>query len=214
MRRLALAFLLILSVAVFAFKPLRDFETAIKLARIEHKKIILIFEMRTCGYCKMLNETTLRDENVESFLEANYITVIVNADENPKIFSEFGVRATPTMWFFEFKDGKLQAITYVPGYLPADLFLKVLKYVYKLPEEEFKEYMKKEDDFKGERLLLEVSEEDAFFVLKHDPLAFMVKDTSQYKGESFVYITKDEKLAKWLHERSFRVLLVKEGNEK
>ncbi|MCD6449193.1 MAG: thioredoxin fold domain-containing protein, partial [Thermotogaceae bacterium] len=148
---LAFVAAVIFSSHLLAFAVVHDFDVAQELARIEQKKIVLIFEMKTCGYCKLLNSTTLQDEKVQKFLSINYITATVYADENIELFQKFNVRATPTLWFFQYEKEKLVAITYVPGYLPADLFLKVIKYIYKLPEEKFDEYSKKEDNFIGER---------------------------------------------------------------
>ncbi len=210
MRKLVIFLIISVAFLGFGIDYIKDFDVAVRLSSLEKKKIVMIFEMKTCGYCQLLNETTLKDEKVGQFLSINYITVVVFADENPELFAEFKVRATPTMWFFQTSSGTPTAITYVPGYLPADLFLKVLKYVYKLPKESFKDYVKKNDDFMGEKLLIKVGEEDAMFVLKHDPLAVLVKTKDQYAGWEKVYITRDEKLAEWLHKRAYRVLLIQE----
>ncbi len=198
----------ILSSYILAFGIVHNFDIAQKLAKIEQKKIVLIFEMKTCGYCKLLNSTTLQNEKVRKFLSINYITTIVYADENIELFQKFNVHATPTLWFFQYEKGKLVAITYVPGYLPADLFLKVIKYVYKLPKEKFEDYAKKKDDFIGERKLVKVSKEEADFVLKNDPDAVFAKSEKDFSFETKTYITDNENLAKWLIKHSYRVLLI------
>ncbi len=198
-----------LAILGFSNSFLKDLDTATNLALIENKKVVLFFEMKGCHYCEQMNKVTLKDEDVLKFLYINYIPVIIYSDEQPELFYIFKVRATPTMWFLEIKDGKVQAITYVPGFMPPDIFLKVLKYVYKLPKEDFREYSKKEDDFIGEKLLIEVSKEEADYVLKNDPNSLYAKSRKDFKGEIHVYVTDDPDLADWLIKRAYRVLLIK-----
>ena len=209
-RVMAFAAVITFSSYLLAFGIIHNFDVAQRLAKIEQKKIILIFEMKSCGYCRLLNTTTLQDKNVRKFLSINYVTAIVYADENLQLFQQFNVHATPTLWFLQHEKDKLVAITYVPGYLPANLFLKVIKYVYELPKEKFEDYAKKKDDFVGERKLIKVSKKEADFVLKNDPDAIFAKSKSDFSFETKTYITDNEELAKWLINRSYRVLLIEQ----
>jgi thioredoxin-related protein len=202
---------ILFSAFIFAFHTYSSTETAFNLARIEEKKLIYIFESKTCYYCKMLNLKTLTDPTVRKILDINYRVVIIYYQEKPDMFYEFRVRGTPTMWFFETDSEKPKPITYLPGYVPPDIFVKVLKYVYRLPKESFKDYVKKNDPFIGERKLIKVSEEDAEYVLKYDKDAILARNLDDFKSEENVYVTKDENLAKELLKKAYRVLLVGES---
>ena len=200
--------LLLLSAMLLAFHTYSSTSTAFNLAKIEQKKLIYVFELKTCPYCKMFNLKTLSDSTVQKILDINYRMVILYYDEHPKMFYEYAVKGTPTLWFFDVVDEKLKPVTYLPGFVPPDIFVKVLKYVYKLPKEKFSEYAKKKDDFVGERKLLEISEKDAEYVLKNDLDAIEAKSMDDFKGEEKVYVTRSKKLAKELIKKAYRVLLV------
>ncbi len=204
--------LILVAISAMAFHTYSATDVAFNLARIEGKKLIYVFEMKTCGYCRLFNAKTLSDPTVRKILDINYRVVIIYVSENPEMFRKFGIRGTPTIWFFEAAEDDPKPITYLPGYVPPDIFVKVLKYVYRLPKVPFKEYVKKEDPFVGERKLIRVSEEEAEYVLKHDRDAVKTDDLEDFKGEEFVYVTRDEELAKKLIEKAYRVLLVGGGS--
>jgi len=86
--------------------------------------------------------------------------------------------------------GAFMLFVYLPGYADADVFTKVLAYVYQELDEDFQSYLKREDNFRGEQKLINVSENEDVF----DPYV--------------VYVTADELVAQRLVELgAFRVLL-------
>ncbi len=203
-----ISILVLLSTLLMAFHTYSATNTAFNVAKIEGKKLIYIFELKTCPYCKMFNLKTLSDPLVQKVLDINYRVVIVYYDEHPKMFYKFGIRGTPTLWFFDTTKEKPKPITYLPGFVPPDMFVKVLRYVYKLPKEPFKEYIKKKDDFLGERKLLKISQKEAVYILENDPDSVKAESMKDFKGEDKVYVTSNEKLAKALVKKAYRVLLV------
>ena len=207
MKGFVIIFLMVTAIS-FAFHTYSATDVAFNLARIEGKKLMYIFELKTCPYCKKLNAQTLSDPTVKKLLDINYRVVLIYYDEQPRLFYEFGVRVTPTIWFFDASGKKPKPLTYLPGFVPPDIFAKVLRYVYKMPKIPFKEYVEKKDDFIGERKMIKVSEEDAEYVLKNDKDAVLAKSMDDFKGEEKVYVTYDEKLAKELLKKAYRVLLV------
>lgn len=206
--RFLTALLVAMAILGFAFHIYSATDVAFKLARIEAKKLVYVFEMKTCGYCKLFNARTLSDPSVRKVLDINYRVVIIYFSENPEMFRRFGVRGTPTIWFFDATEKGPRPITYLPGYAPPGIFVKVLKYVYRLPKIPFKEYIKKEDPFMGEKKLLRVTEEEAEYVLKHDKDSIYAEDMEDFRGEEYVYVTRNEDLAEKLLKKAYRVLLV------
>lgn len=203
-----ISILIMISTLLMAFHTYSSTSTAFNLAKIEDKKLVYVFELKTCPYCKMFNLKTLSDKNVQKILDINYRLVILYYDEHPEMFYKYVIKGTPTLWFFDASGEKPKPITYLPGFVPPDIFVKVLKYVYKLPKEPFSEYAKKKDDFVGERKLLEVSKKDAEYVLENDPDSVEAKSMKDFRGEEKVYVTSSEKLAKELLKKAYRVLLV------
>ncbi len=202
--------LVFISALALAFHIYSATSTAFNLAKVEEKKLIYIFELKTCPYCRIFNLKTLSDPAVQKILDINYRVTLIYYDENPKLFYEYGIRGTPTLWFFETSGKKPKPITYLPGFVPPDMFLKVLRYVYELPKEPFKEYLKEKDNFVGEKKLISVSEGEAEYVLKNDPEAIEAKSLKDFKSETNVYIVHSEKLAKEFLKRAYRVLLVRD----
>ncbi|AEH51700.1 thioredoxin family protein [Pseudothermotoga thermarum] len=210
----------VLSVITFSKTILfDDVDVAANLARIEQKKLAIVFTTATCPYCVKLKNETLKDKTVEQLIKANFVFVEVMYDSSRKttvfgrqmsyseLFSYFSVRGVPTTWFL---DQNAKPIVSLPGYAPAATFAQVLRYVYQEIKEDFQSYSRKKDDFVGEVKLIEVSEEEAQYVLKHDPNAVFVESMPSEVDIFKVHVTKDEVLAKKLSETGvFRVLLAK-----
>jgi len=197
---------------------LNDVDIAVRLARIEQKKLAIVFTTQTCPYCIKLKNETLTDRTVKELILANFILVEAMYDTNKsteafgqrmsyaQLFNYFGVSGVPTTWFFS---SEATPLVYLPGYAPASTFAQILRYVYQEIKEDFSQYAKKKDNFAGERKLLRVTKEDADFVLQNDPNALLVASTVEKPDVFKVHITNDEKIASKLIELGvFRVLLV------
>ncbi len=159
------------------------FDTAMKLLKIEQKTGMVVVDSEHCVYCKKLKSVTFQDKSVVDLLNRYYISVELSLDKNETIHykdytltaqsfaSGLKIRGTPTMVFF---DEKIDILTLLPGYLPPDRMLPVLKYLgQRIFEKKIKfgEYLKKPIDgkFRGSEEPVSISLEDAKFVAENDP---------------------------------------------
>lgn len=74
---------------------------AMEIASEQNKDVFLVFTSDTCQWCNKLNKETLSDEKVMSRLDKEYVTAIVNIDEQPEIARSFNAVATPVMIFLD-----------------------------------------------------------------------------------------------------------------
>ncbi len=209
-------------VAVFSMSQsilLDDVDVAVNLARIEQKKIGLIFTTATCPYCVKLKNETLKDKTVQELIKANFVFVEVMYDSAKKVstfgrqmthqelFSHFSISGVPTTWFLS-SDAK--PLVYLPGYAPASIFAQILRYVYQEIKEDFQTYSKKKDDFVGEKKIVYASEEEAAYVLKHDLNSSFVEQLPEKIDVFKVYVVRNQALAQKLSDFGvFRVILIK-----
>ncbi|MFO7881680.1 MAG: thioredoxin fold domain-containing protein [Kosmotogaceae bacterium] len=225
MKKLVLAlFLLSITFMAFAYEgKLNDLEVSLRLASLEKKKAIIMFSDESCYYCNVFNEKTLVDDNVQKLLKAGYtfieiykgndkVNLFLDGESKTYTYSElysvFGISGTPSFWFL---NSSGNPITNLPGYVPADMFVKVLQYLgeeaYK-QEISFEDYSKQEHEYFGENLLLTLNREEANYVLEYDPLA------KNYEGDFdrfTVWVVEDKEIADELIEKgAFRVILITE----
>jgi len=213
---------LVISILTFSYDyEFRDLGTAQKVAAIEKKMTIVMFSAQSCYYCKLFDKDTLTDKNVQDFMRANYVFVRLEESNskttfmgktytNSQLFSLFGIRGTPT---FIFLSGD-SMVTQVPGYMPASDFLKALKYLVRVVEENYKEsfdnYVKKTDNLTGKPKVINVSKADADYIIKYDKNSEQIDKIPEKIDINKVYVTYSEDVAKKLNEAGvIRVLLVK-----
>ena len=116
-------------------------------AQAAGKRLILLWELKGCPYCKLLHEVTLADPEVRAFMQENFETLQLDlrgplevTDFDGEQMGEralgrkYNIRLTPTLQFFPL-DGedlsgvapKEREIFRMPGYMePAD-FMQVLQ---------------------------------------------------------------------------------------
>lgn len=63
---------------------------------------------------------------IHSYLEENFIPVLVDFDKNTGVVNKYGVRGIPVIWFLDSQGNRLRQVT---GYVPEDTFLPVLRYI-------------------------------------------------------------------------------------
>jgi thioredoxin-related protein len=209
------------AVITYAYEfEFRDLGTAHKVANIEGKMVLIAFTSESCYYCRLFDKEVLTNKQVQDFLRGNYIFVRIEPGNdktsflgktytNNELFGAFGVRGTPT---FVFLKDKTQ-ITQVPGYMPAENFLKALRFIVKVVEENYKEsfeaYSKKKDDYKGRPTIVKIKQNDAQFVLNYDKNAKQVDSIPSNVDINTVYVTTSVEIANKLKEMGvIRVLLV------
>lgn len=103
------------------------YDEGIALGLKEKKDVFLNFYANWCGYCKKMDNGTFKDSSVVAYLNENFISIKVNSDKEKRIASAYYVSGLPTSWFIS-KDG--EKISNLPGYVPADMLMNILKYIY------------------------------------------------------------------------------------
>ena len=103
-----------------------SYEEGKVLAKIEKKKVFLHFYADWCGFCLKMAKETFRDSAVVSYLNENFIAVRVDFDRQPATAEKYGVRGLPSNWFLTEMG---QPIVSIPGYIPPDAMLSLLKEV-------------------------------------------------------------------------------------
>lgn len=74
---------------------------AMNIATEQNKGIFLVFTKNSCQWCDKLEKETLNDERVMSRLDKEYVTTIIDIEEQPEIARSFNAVATPIMLFLD-----------------------------------------------------------------------------------------------------------------
>ena len=101
-----------------------NFKQALDDAKIQNKKVLLIFDQKDCYYCDLLKEDTLSDSKVQKILNKDYIVVDIDVNKEGKLAEEYKIYGTPDLIFL---DKNKKEIHRIDGYVPADEFLNTLK---------------------------------------------------------------------------------------
>ena len=104
----------------------RSYEEGLVVSKAEKKKVFLHFYADWCVYCGKMAKETFQNPAVVSFLNNNFIAVRVNTDKEPDTAMRYGVTGLPSTWFLT-RMG--EAIGAVPGFIPPDTLLTMLKEV-------------------------------------------------------------------------------------
>lgn len=169
------------------------------LVKYEKRDAIVIFSEETCFYCKKLKNETLIDKTVQRILANNFIIgEIFSTNESAtfdgksytykELFDAFGVRGTPTIFFFD-SNGK--PITYLPGYVDPTNFSMILRYIAEkkyVKKVNFKEYLKTKDKFMGTPTVVNLSQKEAEYVTAYDPMSVRLKTLSDAQDPYAKYI--------------------------
>jgi thioredoxin-related protein len=109
---------------------IKDFKTAVQIAKKEHKPIIFVATKDGCKYCKMLKTTTLKDKEVIKKINADYVPLQLNLYRNdalvPYMIAVY-TRGFPTIWFLN-EDGKA-LFEPIGGYIESKEMKNALKIV-------------------------------------------------------------------------------------
>lgn len=113
-------------------------EEAQQLATQNDKKVLIFAEAEWCGYCKKMYKEVFPKQSVQDSLKKYYYPVRVDIESDEKIVfngrkttgrqfaREHRITGTPTTFFVQ-SDGTILGIQ--PGFIPADIFKKLLAYV-------------------------------------------------------------------------------------
>lgn len=102
----------------------RSYEEGMVVSKVEKKKVFLHFYADWCGFCRKMAQDTFQDSSVVAFLNKNFIPVRVNTDKEQQKAANYGVVGLP---FTVFLTDRGEPIISLPGYIPADTMLLMLK---------------------------------------------------------------------------------------
>lgn len=103
-----------------------SYQSGMKKINDENKKGFLHFYTDWCTYCKLMNRQTFTDDAVVAFLNQNFVPIRVNAEKQREVAKKYGVSKFPNSWFIAEDKSEIGER---PGFISADILLKMLKYV-------------------------------------------------------------------------------------
>ncbi len=137
-----------------------SFDAGISKAKEQKKLIVIDFYADWCYWCKVMDRETFSDKEVVQIIKKHFIAIRIDTEKGEKITYKgmtivpngfatmLGVRGLPTVAFMD-KDANF--IDKVPGFIAADIFIGILRYIsegcYKL-QVSFADYMNKKVDCK------------------------------------------------------------------
>lgn len=114
------------------------YDTGIKKAKEEGKKIFVEFTAKWCGWCKKMHATTFVDPEVVELMNTYFIAVSVDGDSpdtlkidgwmtsERNLAREYRVTSYPTYWFLT---PEIEAIAPVKGYRDRNAMVDILDYL-------------------------------------------------------------------------------------
>ena len=120
-------FVLVSSVFAEEINWEKDFQTGIKNATVKNKPVLFVSSRHSCHYCKVLDNTTFKEDKVIKALNQDFISIISYSDENDYMPRELWRPGTPALWFLDPKGEPL--FQPIMGAVDADNFLKALAIV-------------------------------------------------------------------------------------
>ena len=104
----------------------RSYEEGLVVSKVEKKKVFLHFYADWCVYCGKMAKETFQNPAVVSYLNSHFIPVRVDTDKKPDTAMKYGVTGLPSTWFLTEMG---EAMGTVPGFIPPDTLLSMLKEV-------------------------------------------------------------------------------------
>ncbi len=90
------------------------------------RKYFIYFYTDQCGYCRMLEAKTFSNDTVADYINNHYTPVRVNAGEEFKIASQYGIQGVPDLRFLS-PSG--ENIARWPGFIESARLLALLQYI-------------------------------------------------------------------------------------
>ncbi|MEN4006537.1 MAG: thioredoxin family protein [Methanobacteriaceae archaeon] len=101
----------------------RDLNSAFEEAKETNKTVFVYFYTTWCTACRVFDENTLSDPEVQDKLGKDYISVKIDLDKNPQLASDYKIYSIPTLIFLN-PDGS--EIKRYMGYIDSESFLSQL----------------------------------------------------------------------------------------
>ncbi len=112
----------LLTGAVFALDWVKDIDTALEIAKKEHKVVMVMVEGEHCRWCKKMKGRTLSDDTVEKRLE-KFVLVKVMREDGKATAKLPPVHGVPTIFFM--KEDR-EVIEEVVGYFVIEDFISYI----------------------------------------------------------------------------------------
>jgi len=116
----------------------KSFDVANQLSQQQGKRILVDVYTNWCSWCKKMDKEVYTDPTVSAVIQSQFIAVKLSAEAGTLLTYQgkqlteaqfakaLGISGYPTTVFFE-ADGK--PITVVPGFIPADNFANILRFI-------------------------------------------------------------------------------------
>ncbi|HUV37730.1 MAG TPA: thioredoxin fold domain-containing protein [Patescibacteria group bacterium] len=133
-----------------------SFNEGLARARKEQKPVVIDFYTSWCKWCKVMDERTFSKPEIAAYLGDHFVSIRINAESKTdrldyegkaytpvELTRHFRVTGFPSLAYLD-REGKL--ITVVPGFVPPETFLPLLKYINKecyKQQMTFDEFMKR-----------------------------------------------------------------------
>ena len=108
------------------------YDKGVALGKEQQKKVLIHFYANWCGFCRKMAKATFENREIISYVNKYFIAVRVNIDKNRALSSRYRVRGVPATWFLRETGEKIDQI---PGFVPPERFLPVLKQIAGIPAE-------------------------------------------------------------------------------
>ena len=134
-----------LALAAFAAPPAaaadglwRDWNTGLREAASSSRPVLVDVHTEWCGWCKRMNRDVYARKDVREYLQKRFVTISLDAEggeaaqyegktfTSRSLAARFRVTGYPTTIFLA-PDGT--HLANVPGYIPAERFLLLLRYI-------------------------------------------------------------------------------------
>ncbi len=116
----------------------RDWNSGLKEATVSKRPILVDVYTDWCGWCKRMDRDVYSRRDVRDYLSRRFVTIRLNAEADQPagyegrvytsrtLASRFRVTGYPTTIFLHAEGDH---VANVPGYVPADRFLLLLRYI-------------------------------------------------------------------------------------
>ena len=128
MKKLLLS-IFVLSGTLLAADWVKDIDTALELAKKEHKNVMVMVEGEYCRWCKKMKGRTLTDDAVEKRLK-NYVVVKVMREDGNEMAKLPPVQGVPTIFFMKSNKAIIQEVM---GYFNVEDFISYINDVENKP---------------------------------------------------------------------------------